>query len=397
MFAPYYSLRGIDSRLDLDGGESGYLKAQVDNVYVADPAYTNLSGYWLAEIANPWSNPVGCASDAADDDYVHISQNGIEALLIDPTGDLTNGLISGATLLFETFEEGGEHSDIELVLTDANTGSGSVEMWESDGCNHGFDVDISRATPGTVQFSTAAFTVSEDGASATITVRRTGGDDGAVSVDYACSDGTATDGSDYTAASGTLSWADGEDGDKSFTVAIADDADDEGDETVNLSLGNLTGMALLGQLSTATLTINDDDTSPAGSLQFSAPAFTIAEDGGSATITVTRTGGSDGAVSVDYASSDGTATDGSDYTAASGTLSWADGDSADKSFSLAISDDVVDEADETVNLSLSNPTGSASIGTTATAVLTISDNDDADTGGGGGGGGGGCFIGNLTP
>jgi hypothetical protein len=79
---------------------------------------------------------------------------------------------------------------------------------------------------------------------------------------------------------------------------------------------------------------------------------------------------------VDYATSDGTATSGVDYTTTSGTLNWADGDSASKTFNIPIIDDSDIEGSETVNLSLSNPTGGAILGTNA-AVLTIADNDGA--------------------
>jgi hypothetical protein len=260
IFPAYDSSRGIESRLDLDEGESGFLKAQVDNVYVADPAYTNLSGFWYADTSNFWSDPVGCRDDSGDDAYIRFLQNGgVEVAFYDPNGDPTAGIISGSTLLFETYEEDGEYSRIELDITDNNTGSGTAEMWESDGCHHGFDVAIRRATPGTVQFTAPSVTVAEDGGPATVTVSRTGGGEGAVSVNYACSDGTAIDGSDYTAMTGTLSWADGEEGEKTFTVAIADDEDVEGDETVTLTLSNLTGMASLGTNVTAVLTISDND------------------------------------------------------------------------------------------------------------------------------------------
>ncbi len=99
-----------------------------------------------------------------------------------------------------------------------------------------------------------------------------------------------------------------------------------------------------------------------GSVQFSAPTYSVNENGSSATITVTRTGGSNGAVGVSYTTSNGTADAGSDFTAASGTLSWADGDISDKTFSVPIADDSVYEVNETVNLTLSSPTGGASLG-----------------------------------
>jgi hypothetical protein len=112
-----------------------------------------------------------------------------------------------------------------------------------------------------------------------------------------------------------------------------------------------------------------------GSLQFSAPAYTASEGGGTATITVTRTGGSDGAVGVTYATTDGTAVAGSDYTTATGTLSWADGDAAAKSFAVTIADDALAETNETVALTLSAATGGATLGAAANSTLTIIDDD----------------------
>ncbi len=113
-----------------------------------------------------------------------------------------------------------------------------------------------------------------------------------------------------------------------------------------------------------------------GTLQFSAASYSVAENAGTASITVTRTGGSSGAVGVSYATSNGSATAGSDYTASSGTLGWANGDAANKSFSVTVLDDTTVETNETANLSLSNPTGGATLGSPASAVLTLT-NDDA--------------------
>src|SRR5207248_2811742 len=73
--------------------------------------------------------------------------------------------------------------------------------------------------------------------------------------------------------------------------------------------------------------------------------------------------------------SNGTATAGSDYTAASGTLSWAAGDTVAKTFTISITNDAVYESSETVKLTLSSPTGGASLGSPAAATLTIVNDD----------------------
>src|SRR5262249_40773870 len=111
-----------------------------------------------------------------------------------------------------------------------------------------------------------------------------------------------------------------------------------------------------------------------GALQFSSSSFSVNESGGAATVTVTRTGGSTGSVSVNYATSDGPATAGNDYVATSGTLTFADGEMS-KTFTIPILDDMLVENNETFNLTLSNPTGGAALGSPATASVTIIDND----------------------
>src|SRR5439155_7091022 len=111
----------------------------------------------------------------------------------------------------------------------------------------------------------------------------------------------------------------------------------------------------------------------AGSFQLSAATYSVNESGGTATVTVTRTGGSTGAVTVQFATSDGTATAGADYTDSDQTLTFNDGQTS-RDVTIPISDDSLNEANETVNLSLSNPTGGAALASPSTAVLTILDN-----------------------
>lgn len=231
--------------------------------------------------------------------------------------------------------------------------------------------------PGSFEFGSASYSVSEGGGSVTITVTRTGGSDGSVSVEYATSDATAQAGTDYQATSGTLTFAHRETT-KTFVVPIINDSVVEGNETVNLRLSNPTGGATLGSPSTATLTITDNDSAPnPGQVQFASTAFSVSEGDLLATITVTRTLGSSGAVSVQYATSDGTATDGSDYLNASSVLTWADGDTAAKTFTITLREDTDIEGTETVNLALSNPSGGVRLGS-QTAVLQIRDNDGSN-------------------
>ena len=110
-----------------------------------------------------------------------------------------------------------------------------------------------------------------------------------------------------------------------------------------------------------------------GTLQLSAATYSVAENAGPATITITRTGGTGGTATVQIATSDGTATS-ADYTSVTQTVTFNDGDTS-KTVNIPITDDLINEPSETVNLTLSNATGSASLGTPVAAVLTILDND----------------------
>lgn len=234
----------------------------------------------------------------------------------------------------------------------------------------------------TVGFSSATYAVAENGGSVTITVNRdTVNSTGPASVNYLATSGTATVGRDFATASGTLSWNTDDSAAKTFTVTLNDDSIYEGDETVSLALVDPSG-AVIGTGS-ATLTITENETATSPVLAFSATNYSVTENGTRTTITVSRSSSSVGTVSVNYSTASGTATSGTDFYAASGTLSWADGDMTNKSFTITIVNDTTAESNETVSLMLTNPSG-ASLGTNANATLTITDNDSKSSGGGGG-------------
>lgn len=227
------------------------------------------------------------------------------------------------------------------------------------------------AVPGTLAFQTTALSVNETGGTAQLSVTRTDGSDGAVSVSFATAFGTATV-ADFTAASGTLNWANGDSATKSFNVTITNDSLFEPDEVFTASLANVTGGAALGA-DTATVTIVSEDLPQRGTLAMANAAVTVDETAGTVTLTVNRTGGSDGAVGVGWETAPGTATV-ADFGPDAGTLNWADGDAAPKTFTVAITDDTLFEPDEVFTAMLSNATGGAAIGADTTAV-TIQSNE----------------------
>ena len=233
------------------------------------------------------------------------------------------------------------------------------------------DNDITQ--PGVLSIDPATLSVGEGDGTATFTVNRTGGSDGAVSVAFTTANGTANAGSDYTATTGTLNFADGITS-QTITVPITDDAAIEGNETFTLTINTPTGGATLGATTVSNVTILDNDITQPGVLSIDPATLSVGEGDGTATFTVNRTGGSDGAASVAFTTANGTANAGSDYTATTGTLNFADGVTS-QTITVPITDDMANEGNETFTLTISTPSGGATLGATTVSNVTILDND----------------------
>ena len=188
-------------------------------------------------------------------------------------------------------------------------------------------------------------TVEEDAGFADFTVMLDQAGMDPVTVEYATADGTAVAGSDYTLTSGTLTIAAGSLS-GTVVVPVLDDALDELDETFRLTLSNAANASISEDEGTGTIT--DDDMAT-----LSIEDVTVAEDGGPASFTVTLDQAAPEAVTVDYATSDGTAVAGSDYTSTSGTLTIAAG-SLSSTIAVQIVDDILHEQSETFTLALTS-------------------------------------------
>ena len=247
------------------------------------------------------------------------------------------------------------------------------------------------ATPGTgIAFDNSNITVTEGtDPVATFTVTFTGaiapGED--VTVDYVTNDGTAIDGSDFTAQSGTLTF-NSTTTSLDIDVPILDDAVIEPTEAFTVVLSNVTSNIGVGfadgqPTNTANGTILDDDATPGTGIAFDNSNITVTEGTDPvATFTVTFTGaiapGED--VTVDYVTNDGTAIDGSDFTAQSGTLTF-NSTTTSLDIDVPILDDAVIEPTEAFTVVLSNVTSNIGVGfvdgqPTNTANGTILDDDN---------------------
>ena len=121
------------------------------------------------------------------------------------------------------------------------------------------------------------------------------------------------------------------------------------------------------------MTITDNDPAPTISIN---DVSTSNENAASTILVATLSAASGKAITVDFATSNGTATAGSDYTASSGTLTFAAGTTT-QNVPIAILADAFDEPNETVTVTLSNPNNVTL--NDATGILTITDDDNAPT------------------
>jgi hypothetical protein len=197
---------------------------------------------------------------------------------------------------------------------------------------------------------------------------------GGVTVRYATSDVTASAGGDYIAASGILSFAAGE-FTKEVEVFVAADGDYEGDETFFLTLSAPTGAGLGADRATG-LIIDDDDAPPHVATVSISKTVCTTEPTEGLTSRVELTVSLDkpapaGGVSVDYATRDGSAKAGTDYTAASGTVVFTPGELT-KVIVVYVAADADDEDDEDFYVDLTGVSGAAVLSKYRSARIDIS-------------------------
>jgi uncharacterized membrane protein YgcG len=244
---------------------------------------------------------------------------------------------------------------------------------------------------GLIEMQSATALVQETDVNVVLTVNRQLGTQGEVRVDYAVATvgtDTATSPDDYVADAGTLIFADGENV-KTITVVLADDAVFEGTEVFSVTLSNVVNGAVLGSQAQTKVSIQDNefDNQP-GTFFFSAVNYSVDEGAGTLNVTVIRSFGAAGQVTVEINSTDGAAVGGMDFTQVSQTLQFAEGVRSTV-VSIVLLEDQEIENDEGFTLRLSNPGNGALLGSPQAVTVVIVDNDQPAGGGGTGGGSGG--------
>jgi uncharacterized repeat protein (TIGR01451 family) len=326
-----------------------------------------------SDVTVKYATSDGTATQPAD--YTQISPAQTATITTGNTSTTVN-----VPVVQDTVDEVDETFKVDLTIPSGgiivdNQGIGTIV--DDDGPTISVnDVTVTEGNSGTTP---ATFTVSLSAASPqTITVA------------YATSDDSATQPSDYASASGTLTFTPGQTS-KQVTVNVNGDTTVEPDEAFHLNLSSPTKATISDAIGIGTIT-NDDVVTPPAAPTLAISDATVNPEGNSGTknasFTVTLSSASLSSVTVNYATSDGTATQPGDYTAGSGTLTFAPGETS-KTISVPVVGDTAPEPNETFNVDLSSPSGA-----------TISDGhgvgtiiDDDEIGGGGGVGSGDLFCG----
>ena len=322
-----------------------------------DPAKDKLDFVWMQPTSFSVSDASGSTVITIIDNNQTYKLNGVKLSQLQ-MGNIT-ALDSNTTAKWQTLI-GNASQPSTPALPTVSVGNASKAEGSSGTSNLAFTVNLSKAstTPVTVQ--------------------------------YATSNGTATAGQDYVAASGTVTFAAGETS-KTVNVVVNGDATVEPDETLTLTLSSPSGATLA--TSSATGTITNDDVAPTLPTASIGNASKAEGNSGTSnmTFTVTLSKASTTPVTVQYATANGTATAGQDYVAASGTITFAAGETS-KTVNVVVNGDATSESDETFTVTLSNPSGITIATAVATGTIT---NDDTSSGGGTGSTGGGLNSGNA--
>ena len=238
---------------------------------------------------------------------------------------------------------------------------------------HTFTILEPLAASRTIAFVDATSSGAESVSSKVITIQLSATSASNTTINYAVSGTASGSGTDFTLANGTATIAAGATSTTITVAGIVDDALDEVNETIIVTLSNPSN-ANPGTILVHTYTITDNDSPPV--VDFNTTSSSDAESASSKAITVDLSAASGQNVTVNYAIT-GTATgSGTDYTLANGTLTILAGATTGTINISSIIDDSLDEANETVIVTLSSPSN-ATLGSDDVHTYTITDNDSA--------------------
>lgn len=282
---------------------------------------------------------------------------------VDPSGNGEGAQFFGTTSV-TTNGNGNATINVTLPVALANGRVITATATDPNGNTSEFSAADPTTANGSAQFTVSSIQLIEDVGTLTLTVQRTGGAVGNLSVDYSTTDGTAIAGQDYTSVSGMLNFSAGETS-KTIQIPILDDATTEPSETFTVALRNNTSPETVGAPSTVFVTVQDRSTTPLLTIT----STSVIEGNTGTTIdavfTINLSAATGRSVTGNYATANFSAfggasctTQGVDYESRTGTFSFSPG-STTFTIPIKICGDTSAEADETFRVQLTNPSGAA--------------------------------------
>ena len=337
------------------------------NVSGTDDTFSETNG----SLAKFWISRTGATTAALTVNYTLGGTATAGADYTAPSGTVTiaaaaTGAYVDVSLLDDTLAEGTETLILDVTPDPAyGIGIGSVTRYITDA--------ESASVATQVRFSASTSSAAESVGMVNIPVTLNAASADTVTVAYVINGGTAlAAGIDYSLTTGVLTFAPGETS-QDIPVLITDDTRDEADKTVTILLLNPAN-ARLGT-SSHTLTITDNDAPPGVTVGFAGTTGSGMESQSPAPLAVALSTAQAAAVTVEYAVTGGTATNGTDFAISDGTLTFAAGETV-KVIPNSITNDLTLESNETIILTLSNPVGAA-LSPNTVFTYTITDDDAA--------------------
>jgi hypothetical protein len=364
---PVYLYLRVDN--DSDGTSDGVLFFYPANNADQQPVANNTWQHWDAAMGN-WNlnGDDGPANSFTLDQYLAEHP---DATIVN-NADPADPSWSGGGMTFQVGAGGDNQLNGEYFLDNAEV-STSDEATSSVVSGTNYDLEPTAAPPAAPQLSISDTSVAEGDtgtADESFTVSMDEATDTAVTVDYATSDGSATAPSDYASTSGTATIPAGQT-QTTITVPVNGDTTHEQDETFTTTLSAPQNAEITDGSGTGTIT--NDDATPAVSI--SDANVTEPNTGrADASFTVSMDTASDSAVTVDYATSDGTATAPSDYTSTSGTATIPAGETQ-TTVTVPVNGDTARELNERFTVAISNPSNAVVGDGSGRGIIANNDTD----------------------
>ncbi len=335
-----------------NGGISTWQTNEVPN---SDPNYRKLAREWRIDKTGTPGN----LTFTVDETLLPTKPAGYinYFLLIDADGDFS----SGATQYQMTDQGDGTYEVTNVSVNDGNY----------------IGISIARTT---IEFANATSAQFESNSPALISVELNNSMPNDVTIDYTITGGTALSGTDYVLSNGTVTITEGSTS-ASIVITLVNDIAIESNETITLALSNPSDNMLLGNQSTHTFTINDDD----NARKISFVDITDSDNENNAAnigVTIQATSASTSNIEVDYIVTGGTASSGLDFNILGTGTATIPGDNTTTQVALnilEILDDNISEDNETIIVSLSNPINGNLAANNTTFTFTIVDTDPEPT------------------